>query len=175
MSIQGLIFEVDTNLDRDLGIRWGRATSRAPRPATRPDGTRPRVVAGGAGPSGDGGDSPLPVMFDFPARRWRRARAARSASSSARCPAARHLDAEITALEQAGKGKVISRPKVITLNNSEAVIQSLEILRVRLPSTGTVINTGMGGVAGGQTTATQAIDTGITCASRRRSRRTATS
>jgi type II secretory pathway component GspD/PulD (secretin) len=51
---------------------------------------------------------------------------------------------------------------VITLNNTEAIIQSLEILRVRLPSTGTVINTGAGGAAGGQTTATEKIETGIT-------------
>jgi type II secretory pathway component GspD/PulD (secretin) len=50
---------------------------------------------------------------------------------------------------------------VITLNNREAQIQSLEILRVKLPSTGTVINTGPGGSAGSNTTATQAIDTGI--------------
>jgi type IV pilus assembly protein PilQ len=71
------------------------------------------------------------------------------------------LDAQITALENAGKGKVISRPKVITLNNAEAQIQSLEILRVRLPSSGTVINTAPDGVVGTQSVATQAIDTGI--------------
>ena len=71
------------------------------------------------------------------------------------------IDAQITALEQAGKGKVISRPKVITLNNSEASIESLEIIYVRLPPSGTSINTGQGGNAGGNGVATQAIDTGI--------------
>src|SRR5213078_909655 len=58
------------------------------------------------------------------------------------------LAARLTALEQQGKAKVISRPRVITLNNVAATIQSLTILRVKLPSTGTVINTGTGGAAG---------------------------
>ncbi len=68
----------------------------------------------------------------------------------------------MTALEEEGKGKVISRPRVITMNNVAATIQSLTILRVKLPSTGTVINTGTGGVAGGSSTATEKINTGIT-------------
>src|SRR5262249_8652981 len=68
----------------------------------------------------------------------------------------------LTALENEGKGKVISRPRVITMNNVAATIQSLTILRVKLPSTGTVINTGAGGAAGGGTTATEKINTGIT-------------
>jgi type IV pilus assembly protein PilQ len=48
------------------------------------------------------------------------------------------------------------------MNNVPATIQSLTILRVKLPSTGTVINTGTGGVAGGASTATEKINTGIT-------------
>src|SRR5213079_1862031 len=60
------------------------------------------------------------------------------------------------------KAKVISRPRVITLNNVAATIQSLTILRVKLPSTGTVINTGTGGAAGSASTATEKINTGIT-------------
>jgi type IV pilus assembly protein PilQ len=68
----------------------------------------------------------------------------------------------LTALEEEGKGKVISRPRVVTLNNVAATIQSLTILRVKLPSTGTVINTGTGGAAGSASTATEKINTGIT-------------
>jgi len=68
----------------------------------------------------------------------------------------------ITALENKGKGRVISRPRVVTLNNVPATIQSLTVLRVRLPGTGTVINTGAGGSAGQQQTATERIETGIT-------------
>jgi len=72
------------------------------------------------------------------------------------------LTARLTALENEGKGKVISRPRVITMNNVAATIQSLTILRVKLPSTGTVINTGTGGAAGSASTATEKINTGIT-------------
>jgi type IV pilus assembly protein PilQ len=47
------------------------------------------------------------------------------------------------------------------MNNVAATIQSLTILRVKLPSTGTIISTGGGGAAGGNT-ATEKINTGIT-------------
>jgi len=50
----------------------------------------------------------------------------------------------------------------VTLNNQPAKIESLEILRVKLPSTGTVISTGAGGVAGSSQAATEKINTGIT-------------
>ena len=72
------------------------------------------------------------------------------------------LSTRLTALEEEGKAKVISRPRVITMNNVAATIQSLTILRVKLPSTGTVINTGTGGAAGSASTATEKINTGIT-------------
>jgi len=161
VSIQGLIFEADTNLDRDLGIRWGARYVASPETGNPTGRNFPgRVVAGGQGPNQDG-ENPLPVMFDFPASGIAPGAGSTLGLFLGSLSGSAALDAEITALEQAGKGKVISRPKVITLNNAEAEIQSLEILRVRLPSTGTVINTGPGGVAGGQTTATQAIDTGI--------------
>jgi len=162
VSIQGLIFEADTNLDRDLGIRWGGRYVASPETGNPTGRNFPgRVVAGGGGPSQSGTDGALPVMFDFPASAVQPGAGSTLGLFLGSLSGSAALDAEITALEQAGKGKVISRPKVITLNNAEAVIQSLEILRVRLPSTGTVINTGPGGVAGGQTTATQSIDTGI--------------
>jgi type II secretory pathway component GspD/PulD (secretin) len=48
------------------------------------------------------------------------------------------------------------------LNNVAATIKSLTVIRVRLPSTGTVINTGAGGAAGTSQTATEKIETGIT-------------
>jgi len=56
---------------------------------------------------------------------------------------------------------VVSKPRVATLNNVAATIKSLTIIRVKLPSTGTVINTGAGGAAGTASTATEKIETGI--------------
>jgi type IV pilus assembly protein PilQ len=72
------------------------------------------------------------------------------------------LSSRLTALEEQGKAKLVSRPRVITMNNVAATIQSLTILRVKLPSTGTVINTGVGGAAGSASAATEKINTGIT-------------
>lgn len=167
VAIQGLIFEADTDIGRDLGVRWGASYIASPETGNPTGKNFPgRVAVGGAGPRDTiDGDDPetagSPILVDFPA-----AGVAAGAGSTlglvlGSLDGSSQIDAEVTAIEQAGKGKVISRPKVITLNNAEAQIQSLEILRVRLPSTGTVINTGAGGVAGGNTQATQAIDTGI--------------
>jgi len=105
-------------------------------------------------------------MFDFPVSSGFGGFGAGSGSSLdlvlGSLDGANALAARLTALEQQGKAKVISRPRVITLNNVAATIQSLTILRVKLPSTGTVINTGTGGAAGSASTATEKINTGIT-------------
>ena len=167
VAIQGLIFEADTDIGRDLGVRWGASYIASPETGNPTGKNFPgRVAVGGAGPRNtvegeDGATAGSPILVDFPA-----AGIAAGAGSTlglvlGSLDGSSQIDAQVTAIEQAGKGKVISRPKVITLNNAEAEIQSLEILRVRLPSTGTVINTGAGGSAGGNTAATQAIDTGI--------------
>lgn len=178
VAIQGLIFEADTNLARNLGVRWG-ADYRAGPETGNPTGVNfpGRVGVGGVGPnragtsgsgSGSGGgngegdgETNLPILVDFPAAGIQPGSGSTLGLLLGSLDGSATIDAQITALENAGKGKVISRPKVITLNNAEAQIQSLEILRVRLPSTGTVINTGAGGTAGSSTVATQAIDTGI--------------
>jgi hypothetical protein len=49
------------------------------------------------------------------------------------------LDARISALEADGRLHVVSRPKVETLEGSPATIESVRILRIRLPSNGTVV------------------------------------
>jgi type IV pilus assembly protein PilQ len=71
------------------------------------------------------------------------------------------LSSVLGALEEDGKIRIVSRPRVVTLNNIPSTIESLTILRVRLPSTGTVIATGPGGSAGSQTVATEKIPIGI--------------
>src|SRR5262249_5077414 len=111
--------------------------------------------------------SPGPFIADFPVPAGLN-RALRPAAGVPLSFALRSLHrsppigARLTALEEQGKGRVISGPRVITMNNVAATIQSLTILRVKLPSTGTVINTGTGGAAGSASTATEKINTGIT-------------
>jgi len=71
----------------------------------------------------------------------------------------RNFNAVLTAAEQEGKIKVISRPSVVTLNNVASTIQSLRILRVTLP-TSTNIASGTGAAAG-SAVATEKIPVGI--------------
>lgn len=49
------------------------------------------------------------------------------------------LDARISALEADGKLHVVSRPSVEMMEGSPATIESVRILRIRLPSNGTVV------------------------------------
>lgn len=49
------------------------------------------------------------------------------------------LDARISALAANGKLRVVSRPSVVMVEGSPATIESVRILRIRLPSNGTVV------------------------------------
>ena len=69
----------------------------------------------------------------------------------------RNLNAFLTAAESEGNIRIISRPSVVTLNNEESTIKSERILRILLPSSGTVV-----GGSGAQTVATEEIPVGIT-------------
>ena len=70
----------------------------------------------------------------------------------------RNLSATLSAAEQQGQIKIISRPSVVTLNNVESTIKSTRVLRVQLPTSGS--STVIGGT-GGQTLAVQDIEVGI--------------
>jgi len=70
-----------------------------------------------------------------------------------------NLTASLTAAEQEGKVKIISRPSVVTLNNVASTIQSLQIVRIALPSS-TNIASGSGSAAG-TAVATEKIPVGI--------------
>src|SRR5581483_11604051 len=141
VAIQGLIFEADVNSDRSLGILWGAVYNASPETGNPTGKNFPgRVSVGGAGPTtntnADGVVSP--ILVDFPAPGVIPGSGSTLGLLLGSLSGSAQIDAQLTALETAGKGKVISRPKVVTLNNTEATIQSLEILRVRLPSSGTV-------------------------------------
>ena len=49
------------------------------------------------------------------------------------------LDARISAMEADGRLRVVSRPSVVMIEGSPATIESVRILRIRLPSQGTVV------------------------------------
>ena len=73
------------------------------------------------------------------------------------------LAARISGYEEEGKAKIISKPSVVTTNNTPAEIKSVETMHIRLPEGGTSIATGHGSSASGASkTATESIDVGIT-------------
>jgi type IV pilus secretin PilQ/predicted competence protein len=72
------------------------------------------------------------------------------------------LSEVVTALEQEGTVRIISRPAVATTNNKPAVIKSIEKIRIRLPQGGVSVATGQGASAAGQgNAATETIEIGI--------------
>jgi type IV pilus secretin PilQ/predicted competence protein len=173
--IEANIVEATQDFSQGLGVQWGYRYDGGPGTGTPTGMNFPGTVGiGGSGlgngtapPQNGSGAVPLPVPFlaDFPVPDSFGFGAGNGSAldiALGSLNGANSISARLTALENAGKGKVISRPRVITMNNVAATIQSLTIIRVKLPSTGTVIATGAGGVAGGGSTATEKINTGIT-------------
>jgi type IV pilus assembly protein PilQ len=70
-----------------------------------------------------------------------------------------NMNAFLTAAENEGNVKIISRPSVVTLNNQPSTIKSQRILRIALPSS-TNIASGSGAAAG-TAVATQEVPVGI--------------
>jgi len=157
--IESNIVEATTDFARELGIQWGYSANYGPETGNPTGVNFPGSIGlGGALPALGG----VPFLVDFPARGdFAAGRGSGINLDFGSIDGSNQLTARITALESQGKGKVISRPRVVTLNNVPATIKSLTIIRVKLPSTGTVINTGAGGSAGTQQVATEKIETGI--------------
>jgi type IV pilus assembly protein PilQ len=173
--IEANIVEATRAMARALGIQWGYNYQAGPQTGNPTGLNFPGTIGlGGSGlnngsaPVGGNGVTrpPVPFLADFPVGSSFSGFGAGNGSSLdlvlGSLDGVHALATRLTALEQQGKAKVISRPRVITMNNVAATIQSLTILRVKLPSTGTVINTGTGGAAGSASTATEKINTGIT-------------
>ncbi|HLY37024.1 MAG TPA: type IV pilus secretin PilQ [Candidatus Binatia bacterium] len=176
--IEANIIEATRDVARALGVQWGYSFQAGPATGNPTGFNFPGTVGvgGGAGNGLNTGsappsagvvpNSPVPFIADFPVPAGFSGFGAGAGSAFdlalGSLDGVHTLSSRLTALEQLGKAKVISRPRVITMNNVAATIQSLTILRVKLPSTGTVINTGTGGAAGAASTATEKINTGIT-------------
>jgi type IV pilus assembly protein PilQ len=74
---------------------------------------------------------------------------------------ARSLAARLTAYEQDGIARIVSRPSVATTNNTQASIEAVEVLRIKKPSGGTTVQTGSGSSYGSDGSATEQIRLGI--------------
>jgi type III secretion protein C len=124
VEITAAVIDVSTDAATDLGIRWGGAS--------RGDGGAYATINSSAVPQDAVIASVLPGL-NF----------ATMIGSSAN-----YLFARIHALEQNGRARILSRPQVLTLNNSEAVLSSRDSVYVR--------------VAGNQDVDLYNVDTGLT-------------
>jgi|Deesub1362B_J571_1020462.scaffolds.fasta_scaffold00273_19 type IV pilus assembly protein PilQ len=118
VMIEARIVEVNTNVTRELGIRWGINTHSYDK-LINLGGLTPYMVDF---PSGAGAGSGSGITFGF--------------LNKARTLG---LDLEISALETSGKLKIVSNPRIITIDNQEAMISQGKSIPVRkLTSEGTV-------------------------------------
>ena len=151
--IESYIVTASENLGRDLGIQWGYnfAASAA---TGNPTGVNfPGTVGvGGVGQTGTGG---VPFIADFAAA----AGAPTLDLFLGSIDGSKALNMRLGALEVAGKARIISRPRVVTINNTPAQIRNRREVRVPVTSGNTVIG-GPGTSGGGD--AFEQFDVGIT-------------
>ncbi len=113
VMIEAKIVEVNTDYTKDLGIQWGAGYSRARQGST--------IQVGGISQIGGTGFSGNNFLVNMPA-------AAGSGTGGAiGFGYVNHslnfaLDLQLSALESTKKGKVLSNPRVMTMNNQEAKI-----------------------------------------------------
>ena len=130
IMIESRIVETSRNFLRELGVQVaGRAQEKI-------NASFPSAVSiFGAGTGGDAG-VPGNFILDLPAQVG--TGAGGSLGISFASVGSSFLDVQLSALEASGRGKVISRPRIATLDNTEALIQSVR----RIPFETTSANQG---------------------------------
>ncbi|GMT46993.1 MAG: PilQ protein [bacterium] len=119
VMIEARIVEVNTNVSREFGVKWGFTANTGNR-LSNVGGLTPYVVDFPA--AGAGAGSGTGITFGF-------LNAARTLS----------LSVELSALETTGQLKIVSNPRIITIDNQEAFISQGKSIPVRkLTSEGTV-------------------------------------
>ncbi len=151
--IESYIVTASENINRSLGIQWGYQYAAGPETG-KPTGLNfpGRIGIGGAGSAGTGG---IPFIANFPAL----AGASTLDLFLGSLDGTHSLNTRLSALESEGKARVVSRPRVVTLNNGEALITSRR--EVRVPVTSGNLTVGGAGTSGGGE-AFEEFDVGIT-------------
>jgi type IV pilus assembly protein PilQ len=112
VSIEAKLVEVSKNFTQELGIQWG--VLYKPTPGTE--------ISGTGLAQGDGFSTGNPLIINLPA-------AVQSGTGGSlgfgyiSAESLRALDIQLSAMEASGKGKIVSNPKIITLDNQEASIE----------------------------------------------------
>jgi len=156
--IESYLITTNENLNRDLGIQWGYGYRAGPETGNPTGQNFPgRVGLGGSGlGTGSGG---VPFIADFPAATSAGAGAALDLVLGS-LDGSQALAVRISALEREGKARVISRPRVVTINNKVAEIKSRRTVRV--PDVAGGLNVAGAGATQGGGDAFQEFDVGIT-------------
>lgn len=150
------IVEASRNLARELGSELGFSSIQSPATGNATGSNFPNAIAfGGSVDPASGttasafpaavsatGGSAVSLLFD-------------SADGT------KSLSMRLSALEQEGRARIVSRPSVATTNNKEAVIESTKEIQVKLPSGGLSVATGQGATTQDSNSATQSIKAGI--------------
>ncbi len=144
------IVEAVRGLTRDLGSQFGFNMIKSPETGNATGKNFPNSIALGGGGAG-GSASSFPVTGGASV-----ALALGSADGTI------NMDMVLSALEQEGRGRVVSRPSVATTNNKLATIKSVKKIRIKMPSGGTSVATGQGATSSGAQTATETVEAGIT-------------
>ena len=121
VMIEARIVEADTQFGQSLGVRWGLGVSRA----ITVDGQSTRIAQLGATSQADGPGAKPGLQLAFPAGQAGQALVAPAsvAVSLFNASAERFLNLELSALEADGRGQVVSRPRVITADQTKALIE----------------------------------------------------
>jgi type III secretion protein C len=127
VEIDAVVIDVSSNAARSLGVGWG--------------GTNGRI-------NGASGTASAPLSFGAAALMTPASAAAGLNLATLVGNSAQYLFAQLNALENTGEARVQSRPRVLTLNNTEAALTSRSSVYVR--------------VAGNQAVDLYNIDTGLT-------------
>jgi type III secretion protein C len=127
VEIDAVVIDVSSNAARSLGVHWGGATGRI---------------------NGASGGASAPLSFGIPELATTAGGVAGLNLAVLIGNSAQYLFAQLHALEEAGKARVLSRPRVLTLNNTEAALTSRSSVYVR--------------VAGNQAVDLYNVDTGLT-------------
>ncbi len=140
--IESYIVTANGNVSRSLGIQWGYQYTAGP-DTGNPTGVNfpGRIGIGGGSNIGTQG---VPFIADFPARA---AGAATLDLFLGSVGGSSKLNMRLSALESEGRARVISRPRVVTLNNGDALIELRR--EVRVPVTAGNLTVGGAGTRGG--------------------------
>ncbi|BCB95501.1 PilQ [Dissulfurispira thermophila] len=127
--IESRIVEMNTNFSKSLGVEWGSQY----RPRMGDDNT---TLSGGLGTTVTGGQSTGVGLVNLPATTTKIV-SPTSAITLGYLNAAQTfgLDLRLSAIEAVGKAKLLSTPKIMTLENEQAIIRHGKRIPVTTPGT----------------------------------------